>query len=76
MPWSIERDQSVLRVEVHAPMGDEWEALLDAVVAKLDPAPLAIYLPARLPSASEEDAEMLKMLWETVGARGIPIMPG
>jgi hypothetical protein len=57
-------------------MGDEWEALLEAVDAELDPAPLAIYLPARLPSASEKDAEMLKVLWETVGARGIPIMPG
>jgi hypothetical protein len=57
-------------------MEGQWEALMGELDVKLDGAPLAIYLPARLPSASEADAEMLKLLWERVGARGIPIMPG
>jgi len=57
-------------------MEDEWEALIAAVEAELDPTPLAVYLPARIPSASETDAEMLKLLWQTIGERGILIMPG
>lgn len=76
MPWSVKRDQSVVRVEIRAPMEAEWEALLRAVEAQLEPVPLAVYIPARIPSASETDAEMLRLLWQTVGSRGVPIMPG
>jgi hypothetical protein len=76
MPWSVKRDQSVLRIEVRDPMDGEWQALLDAVDARFDPTPIAVYLPARIPSASETDAEMLKVLWQTIASRGVPIMPG
>jgi hypothetical protein len=76
MPWSVKRDRSVVRVEIKAPMAAEWEALLEAVKAELEPMPLAVYIPARIPSADETDADMLKLLWQTVGSRGVPIMPG
>ena len=76
MPWSVKRDQSVLRVEVRDPMDGEWQLLMDAVDAKFNPPPLAVYLPARIPSASQTDAEMLKLLWQIIAARGVPIMPG
>jgi hypothetical protein len=76
VPWSVKRDESVLRVEVKAPMDGEWEPLMDAVDAKFDPTPIAVYLPARIPSASETDAEMLRLLWQTITSRGVPIMPG
>ena len=57
-------------------MEDEWEALIVALKAELDQAPLAVYVPARVPSASERDAEMLKLVWQTIGERGVPILPG
>jgi hypothetical protein len=76
MPWSVKRDQSVLRVEVRDPMDGEWQSLMDAVDSKFDPTPIAVYLPARIPSASETDAEMLKQLWKTIADRGVTIMPG
>ncbi len=76
VPWTVKRDQSVLRIEVKDPMDGEWEALLDAVDAKFDPPPIAVYLPARIPSASQTDADMLKLLWQTITSRGVPIMPG
>lgn len=57
-------------------MDGEWQSLMEAVDAKFNPPPLAIYLPARIPSATQTDAEMLKLPWQIVAARGVPIMPG
>jgi hypothetical protein len=56
-------------------MEGEWEALIEAVKTELDRSPIAVYLPARIPSASDTDAEMLGLVWKTVADRGIPIMP-
>ena len=56
-------------------MEAEWEPLIQALKTELNRSPVAVYLPARIPSASDTDAEMLKIVWKTVADRGIPIMP-
>lgn len=62
MPWSIERDASALHVRITPPMLGEWENLLDAVRANLEPVPYAIYLPSRVEGSSQLDSEMLTEL--------------
>jgi len=75
MPWSVERDDSVLTVSITAPMASEWEALLDEVNGNLDPTPLAIYVPAILEGASSIDDDLLRMFCVILGSLGIPILP-
>jgi hypothetical protein len=75
MPWTLERERQTLHIHIAAPMRGEWESLMDAVHASLDPRPLAIYLPARIPSSSKVDADMLRVLWQALGDLGIPLLP-
>ena len=75
MPWSVERDSSALHVRITPPMLDEWEDLLDAVRANLEPVPYAIYLPSRIEGSSQLDSEMLTELWQTLQKLGILILP-
>jgi hypothetical protein len=75
MPWSVERKGSVMRVSITVPVLNEWEALLDKVMASLDPSPLAIYVPAIIQGASSTDADLLRLFCTVVGSLGIPILP-
>ena len=75
MPWRVERIKSSLHVSIEPPMAEGWEALLDEIERNLDPKPLAVHLPSRLPNASKVDAEMLKLLWQRLGSHGIPLLP-
>ena len=74
MPWEINRDASALHVRIEPPMTGEWEALMDEVQSSLKPLPKAKYLPARLSGASQADADMLKILWQSLTDLGIPIL--
>jgi hypothetical protein len=74
MPWEIERDASALHVRIEVPMTGEWEAVMDEIQSSLKPLPKAIYLPARLSDASRTDADMLKILWQSLTDLGIPIL--
>jgi hypothetical protein len=75
MPWSVERTGSALHVHVTSPMTGEWEALMDAIQSALDPRPLAIHIPSKMPDATRTDSDMLKMLWDALGSQGIPLLP-
>jgi len=75
MPWSVERVGSALHVEISPPMVSEWEPLMDEIQANLNPTPLAIHLPSRIPEATKTDQDMLKVMWQSLGALGIPLLP-
>jgi hypothetical protein len=73
--WEVERRESALHITLSAPLGGEWESLMDAIQESLSPKPLAIHLPSRIEGASPIDAIMLQRLWNTLGWLGIPILP-
>jgi hypothetical protein len=75
MPWSVERIGSALHVHIGSPMTGEWEALMDEIQSDLDPRPLAIHIPSKMPGATKTDGDMLKMLWDALGSLGIPLLP-
>jgi hypothetical protein len=54
-------------------MDGEWEALMDELQANLKPMPKAVYLPVRLPDGSRTDADMLKIIWQSLSDLGVPI---
>ena len=41
----------------------------------LTPRPLGIHLPSRIEGGTESDAVRLTVLWEALGALGIPLLP-
>lgn len=76
MPWSVERRESALHIQITGPMVEQWEGLMDAVQENLGrPKPLAIHLPSRIEGGTEADAVRLSVLWETLGSFGIPLLP-
>jgi len=75
MPWSVERIGSALHVRISPPMAGGWEALMDEIQSDLDPRPLAIHIPSKMPDATKTDSDMLKMLWDALGSLGIPLLP-
>jgi hypothetical protein len=75
MPWQVERDASALSIDISAPMEGEWEALMEAVDAQLEPTPLAVHLPSRLEGGTKMDADVLKLLWHGLASLGIPLLP-
>jgi len=74
VPWGIQHDGSTLRVQIQAPMDGEWEALMDELQVNLKPMPKAVYLPARLPEGSRTDADMLKIIRQSLSDLGVPIL--
>ncbi len=74
MPWKIQREASAVRVQIEAPMGGEWERLMDEIQATLQPVPLAVYLPSKVQGGTKTDADMLKILWQSLVDLGIPIL--
>jgi hypothetical protein len=75
MTWSIERVGSALHVSIATPMSGEWDALLDEVHAQLNPKPLAIHIPSKVPGATKDDEEMLRVVWVSLSSAGIPLLP-
>jgi hypothetical protein len=75
MTWSVARVGSALHVSIAVPMTGEWEALLEDIQANLDPKPLAIHIPSRVEGATTKDEEMLRALWDSLAAAGIPLLP-
>ena len=75
MPWEIEREVSALHVRISHPVAD-WPSLFDGVRTNLSPPlPHAVYLPSRVEGGTDEDAEQLRILWDTVGKFGIVVLP-
>jgi len=75
MTWSVERVGSALHISIAMPMNGTWEALLDEIQANLRPKPLAIHIPSKVPGATKEDEEMLRVVWDSLAAAGIPLLP-
>jgi hypothetical protein len=75
VPWSIERDASAVHVHITGPMVEQWDALMNGIHDHLTPRPLAIHLPSRIEGGTETDAVRLTVLWEALGALGIPLLP-
>ena len=46
---------------------------MDELQLNLEPMPKAVYLPARLPGGSRTDADMLKIIWQSLSDLGVPI---
>jgi hypothetical protein len=74
VPWAIEREGSALRVQIQPPMDGEWETLMDELQANLKPMPKAVYLPTRLSDGTRTDADMLKIIWQSLTDIGVPIL--
>jgi hypothetical protein len=74
MPWSVSRHASAITVEMSLPI-DDWDRLLEAIEAELDPAPRAVFLPATLPHATPLDLDLLNKLWATLRSQGMPLRP-
>jgi hypothetical protein len=75
MTWSVDRVGSALHVSIATPMAAEWDALQDAIRTNLEPKPLAIHIPSKIPGASAQDAESLRAVWESLASEGIPLLP-
>jgi len=57
------------------PMAGEWETLLDEIQTSLKPKPLAIHIPSKVPGATADDEAMLTVVWDSLAAAGIPLLP-
>jgi hypothetical protein len=68
MPWSVERDDNVVHVDIEHPI-QGWDELIKEIQANLDPFPDALTLPRDLPGAYEIDWQLLRMLWATLSAQ-------
>jgi hypothetical protein len=73
VPWGIQHDGSTLRVQIQAPMDGNGKRLMDELQVSRKPMPKAVYLPARLPEGSRTDADMLKIIWQSLSDLGVPI---
>jgi hypothetical protein len=74
MPWSVDREDGVVRADLTLPI-DDWEAVLDAIQAALYPPPVAVFLPATLAGATQVDRELLDSLWRTLRSQGMVVQP-
>jgi hypothetical protein len=75
MTWSVERIGSALHVSIAVPMAGEWDALLDEIQANMTPKPLAIHIPSKVPGATKDDEEMLRVVWVSLSSAQIPLLP-
>jgi hypothetical protein len=75
MTWSVARVGSALHVSIDVPMTGEWGSLLEDIQANLDPKPLAIHIPSKVEGATTNDEEMLRAVWDSLAAAGIPLLP-
>ena len=56
-------------------MEGEWERLLADINAALDPRPKGVHLPSHLVGGTTRDADMLKILWQTLGELDLVLLP-
>ena len=75
MTWSVARVGSALHVSIAVPMTGEWDALLEEIQANLTPRPLAIHIPSKVEGATTNDEEMLRVVWDSLAAAGVPLLP-
>jgi hypothetical protein len=75
MTWSLARVGSALHVSIAVPMTGEWEALLEEIQTNLTPRPLAIHIPSKVEGATTNDEEMLRVVWDSLAAAGVPLLP-
>jgi hypothetical protein len=71
MPWSVEREGSVVYVRIEG--ATDWEALYDRIRAELIQPTERIVIPAELHDATRTEANMLEMLRRTLADTGIPV---
>ncbi len=74
MPWGIDREGQALRVHILAPMEGEWERLMDELQDNLTPLRKAVYMPSQVTGGTATDADMLKIVWQSLVDLGIPIL--
>jgi hypothetical protein len=72
VPWSVERNDTVVEVEIASPVHD-WENLLDAIDEHLEPDLAVIALPETLPGASFSEVRMFHLLRSTLRKRGLAV---
>lgn len=75
MAWSVTRVGSALHVAITVPMTGEWDALLEEIRANLTPRLLAIHIPSKVEGATTNDEEMLRVVWDSLAAAGVPLLP-
>jgi hypothetical protein len=75
MTWSVARVGSALHVSISMPMTGEWDALLEEIQTNLMPKPLGIHIPSKVQGATTNDEEMLRVVWDSLAAAGIPLLP-
>jgi len=55
-------------------MEGEWEALTQELHRQLDPKPAAVYIPSQIIGGSKTDADMLRIIWNSLQEAGIVIL--
>jgi hypothetical protein len=75
MTWSVERVGSALHVSIAVPMADGWDALEHELRANLEPRPLAIHIPSKIPGATPDDERRLRAVWDSLASASIPLLP-
>jgi hypothetical protein len=72
--WNVKRDGAALRVAITGPMTvADWVDLLYETRARLEPKPLAAYVPSPGSAASDEDGAILMMIRDNLRAEGIHV---
>jgi hypothetical protein len=75
MPWSVERNEGVVRVVIEPPVGDAAPALLDRVIGEINAGGVhAVELPTSLEQGHVEDHAILDALWGTLGRMKVVIL--
>jgi hypothetical protein len=75
--WNVRRDGAALKVAINGPMTvADWVELLYETRARLEPKPLAAYVPPPGSAASDEDGAILMMIRDNLRAEGIHVLSG
>jgi hypothetical protein len=73
--WNVRRDGAALKVAINGPMTvADWMDLLYETRARLEPKPLAAYVPSPGSAASYEDGAILMMIRDNLRAEGIHVL--
>jgi len=71
-----DRDLRAVLYHSAAELITDWPAIFEGVRSDLvQPLPYVVYLPPRVEGGSEEDAEQLRVLSDTIGKFGVVILP-
>ena len=73
--WTVRRDGAALKVAINGPMTvADWVDLLYETRVRLEPKPLAAYVPPPTSAASDEDGAILMMIRDNLRAEGIHVL--